>query len=146
MPLTFDMQAEHGALISYCITNHLGSRLSQKLGCKLYIHARISISIKVPRREFSALKLSRCPIALQPNLMNHLHIDGDFSPHQCFPLTKRMGVREGILPFLEGGFPPQKKVSENEDSSSIACPHNLFCWPPTSQIESTVATIDDSSS
>jgi len=42
--------------------------------------------------------------------------------------------------FFGGGFPPQKKVSENEDSSSIACPQNLFCWPPASQIESTIAT------
>jgi len=57
-----------------------------------------------------------------------------------FPLPKRMGVQEGILPFSEGGFPAQKKVSENEDSSSIACPHNLFCWPPTSRIETTIAT------
>ena len=57
-----------------------------------------------------------------------------------FPHPNRMGVREGILPFSEGGFPTQKMVSENEDSNSIACPHNIICWPPTSQIESTVAT------
>jgi len=57
-----------------------------------------------------------------------------------FPFRKGWESEKAFCLFLEGGFPAQKKVSENEDSSSIACPHNLFCWPPTSQIESTIAT------
>jgi len=42
--------------------------------------------------------------------------------------------------FWRGGFPPRRKSSEDEDSSSNACSHNSNSWPPASQIELTVAT------
>jgi hypothetical protein len=71
-------------------------------------------------------------------------VDEPLPPFFCiglFSFPKMDGsLRRHSTFFGGGGFPPRRKSLEDEDSSSNACPHNFISWPPTSQIELTVAT------